>query len=133
MRVPSTVAAANAARSGAALAPAMVDLFARHPQAFGDYLEFRRETEGFAAHLAALRATLMRDHPSFSGVDYAPGAATALDLSAVGVPGEVDPAPFASPIIDFHLTNPIARASTVMAECSAARKAAAAPIRHAAE
>ena len=83
--------------------------------------------------LAALRATLMRDHPTFSGVDYAPGAATALDLSTVGVAGDLDEAPFASPIIDFHLTNPIARASTVMAECSAARKAAAAPIRHAAE
>ena len=27
--------------------------------------------------------------------------------------------PFASPILDFYLTNPIARASGVMAECSA--------------
>lgn len=43
--------------TGAALSPAMVELFARHPQAFFDYLEFRRETEGFAAFLAARRAT----------------------------------------------------------------------------
>lgn len=43
--------------TGAALAPAMVQLFARHPQAFGDYLEFRREVESFAAFLAAQRAT----------------------------------------------------------------------------
>ncbi|MEO1092679.1 MAG: FadR/GntR family transcriptional regulator [Pseudomonadota bacterium] len=43
--------------TGMALAPAMVDLFARHPRAFGDYLEFRREVEGFAAFLAAQRAT----------------------------------------------------------------------------
>jgi NADH-quinone oxidoreductase subunit G len=27
--------------------------------------------------------------------------------------------PFALPIRDFYLTNPIARASTIMAECSA--------------
>jgi NADH-quinone oxidoreductase subunit G len=31
----------------------------------------------------------------------------------------MDKAPFASPIEDFYLTNPIARASAVMAECSA--------------
>jgi GntR family transcriptional repressor for pyruvate dehydrogenase complex len=56
-----------AALTGAALAPAMVDLFARHPQAFGDYLEFRRETEGFAAHLAARRAT-ESDHAVLRGL-----------------------------------------------------------------
>jgi GntR family transcriptional repressor for pyruvate dehydrogenase complex len=56
-----------AALTGAALAPAMVDLFARHPQAFGDYLEFRRETEAFAAHLAALRAT-ESDHARLEGI-----------------------------------------------------------------
>jgi NADH-quinone oxidoreductase subunit G len=83
--------------------------------------------------LAALRAALMRDHPTFAGVDYAPGAATTLDLTAVGKPADKDPFPLKSPITDFHLTNPIARASTVMAECSAARKAATAPVRHAAE
>ena len=33
--------------------------------------------------------------------------------------------PFASPIGDFYLTNPIARASAVMAEMSALRKASA--------
>ena len=31
----------------------------------------------------------------------------------------VDKAPFRSAIDDFYLTNPIARASAVMAECSA--------------
>ena len=43
--------------TGTALPPAMIDLFARYPEAFGGYLEFRREVEGFAAHAAALRAT----------------------------------------------------------------------------
>ena len=39
--------------------------------------------------------------------------------SAAG--GACDAAPFRSPIADFYLTNPIARASAVMAECSALR------------
>ncbi|NCO16711.1 MAG: GntR family transcriptional regulator, partial [Alphaproteobacteria bacterium] len=39
--------------TGAALSAPMVELFARHPQAFFDYLEYRRESEGFAAFLAA--------------------------------------------------------------------------------
>lgn len=46
-----------AALIGTALSPAMLELFARHPTAFVDYLEFRRETEGYAAFLAAQRAT----------------------------------------------------------------------------
>ena len=32
--------------------------------------------------------------------------------------GTPDKAPFVSPVDDFYLTNPIARASAVMAECS---------------
>ncbi len=43
--------------TGAALSPAMVDLYSRHAEAFFDYLEFRRELEGYAAFLAARRAT----------------------------------------------------------------------------
>ena len=39
--------------------------------------------------------------------------------------GEVSGAAFVSPISDFYLTNPIARASKVMAECSALAKGAA--------
>jgi NADH-quinone oxidoreductase subunit G len=33
--------------------------------------------------------------------------------------GEFDKSPFRNAIDDFYLTNPIARASAVMAECSA--------------
>ena len=70
--------------------------------------------------LAELRARLIAEHPSFGRVDYvAPGAS--LDLSALGAAGELSDAPFASPITDFHQTNPIARASVTMAECSALR------------
>ncbi|MCP4009318.1 MAG: FadR family transcriptional regulator [Proteobacteria bacterium] len=46
-----------AALTGAALSPAMIDLYARHQTAFYDYLEYRRELEGFASGLAAERAT----------------------------------------------------------------------------
>jgi GntR family transcriptional repressor for pyruvate dehydrogenase complex len=43
--------------TSAALSPAMIELFARHREAFLDFLEYRREQESFAAHLAAQRAT----------------------------------------------------------------------------
>ena len=36
----------------------------------------------------------------------------------LGLAGPVETAPFRSPVSDFYLTNPIARASAVMAECS---------------
>ena len=75
-------------------------------------------------NLDALRAKLMADSPSFAGLDYAPGANTPLELKLLGVAGDVDAAPFTSAIADFYLTNPIARSSQIMAECSAAKKAA---------
>ncbi len=42
---------------GKAMTPALMDIYSRHPVAFYDYLEYRREQEGFAARLAAERAT----------------------------------------------------------------------------
>jgi NADH-quinone oxidoreductase subunit G len=77
--------------------------------------------------LAQLRAKMIADHPTFGQVDYAPGAAEPFDPAKLGAAGALDPAPFVSPIADFYLTNPIARASTTMAECSrlAAERASA--------
>jgi NADH-quinone oxidoreductase subunit G len=74
--------------------------------------------------LADLRAKLMADHPTFGQVDYAPGPAGAagFNLSKAGEKGDLGEAPFESPIKDFYLTNPIARASVTMAECSAVRE-----------
>ena len=69
--------------------------------------------------LEQLRSRLMADHPTFGQVDYAPSAPAAFDLAAVGDAGELLDQPFASPVRDFYLTNPIARASVTMAECSA--------------
>ena len=55
----------------------------------------------------------------------APGDAGDIEkLAALG--GTPDKAPFRSAIEDFYLTNPIARASAVMAECSALAEGATA-------
>ncbi|MBC7770795.1 MAG: NADH-quinone oxidoreductase subunit G [Phycisphaerales bacterium] len=70
--------------------------------------------------LGDLRAKMIAEHPTFGQVDYAPGA-TALagfDPATMGAAGDVSNAPLRSPITDFYLTNPIARASKTMAECS---------------
>jgi NADH-quinone oxidoreductase subunit G len=69
--------------------------------------------------LAELRAALFKAHPHLQRIDtIAPGDAAELrKLADMG--GAPDKAPFRSPIADFYLTNPIARASAVMAECSA--------------
>ena len=70
--------------------------------------------------LAALRAKLIADHPTFGQVGFAPGSIPApLDLTKLGKKGKVSDAAFSSPVADFYQTNPIARASVTMAECSA--------------
>jgi NADH-quinone oxidoreductase subunit G len=71
--------------------------------------------------LTQLRNKLITDHPVFGRIDVKP-AAKAFDVKAIGGKGTVQDRVFASPIADFYLTNPIARASEAMAECSAARR-----------
>ena len=69
--------------------------------------------------LAQLRAKLYAEHPHFAEIDEI-ASADAGGLSRLAVAGgEAGRAPFASAVKDFYLTNPIARASAVMAECSA--------------
>ena len=68
--------------------------------------------------LSALRKALFAAQPHLMRIDQitpADGAAIAA-LAARG--GEPAKAPFVCPIQDFYMTNPIARASAVMAECS---------------
>jgi len=71
--------------------------------------------------LDALREALFADHPSFMSLGTAPGAEGAAEFnpSEMGEAGDLSTAPLTNPIADFYMTNPIARASTVMAECSA--------------
>jgi len=77
--------------------------------------------------LAALRQKMIKEHPSFGQVDYAPGLAGAADFDAgaAGAEGVLSDTPLKSPITDFYLTNPIARASKTMAECSRLKAGAA--------
>ena len=75
--------------------------------------------------LAQLRKAMFAAHPHFMRLgEIAPGNAADIDKLAElgGAPGK---APFTSPVGDFYLTNPIARASAVMAECSALASAVA--------
>ncbi len=69
--------------------------------------------------LSQLRAELYAAFPHFAAIDsILPG--NAADLTNLGEgAGAMDKITFISPITDFYLTNPIARASKVMAECSA--------------
>jgi NADH-quinone oxidoreductase subunit G len=76
--------------------------------------------------LQQLRVKMIADHPTFGQVDYAPGAADAASFepASLGEEGKLSGEPFRSPISDFYLTNPIARASKTMAECSRLRAGA---------
>jgi NADH-quinone oxidoreductase subunit G len=68
--------------------------------------------------LAQLRAAMFKAHPHLQRVDsIEPGNAADIEkLAALG--GAPDKAPFVSAVDDFYLTNAIARASSIMAECS---------------
>ncbi|MGB6229601.1 MAG: NADH-quinone oxidoreductase subunit NuoG [Litorimonas sp.] len=70
---------------------------------------------------SALRDQMVEAFPTFGALGYAPGAVgdTAFDLSTIGTDGVLSEEVMSSPLTDFYMTNPIARASNVMAECSA--------------
>lgn len=65
--------------------------------------------------LAALRAALYAAHPHMGALD----AIAPSSFAEAPQDGALDKAAFTSAVPDFYLTNPIARASAVMAECSA--------------
>ena len=69
--------------------------------------------------LEALRTVMVKAVPSLGRLDaVAPASLSAVDALAIRT-GALDAAPFRSAIVDFYLTNPVARASTIMAELSA--------------
>jgi NADH-quinone oxidoreductase subunit G len=69
--------------------------------------------------LTQLRSTLAVAYPFLVRFDaIAPTDASVLN-SVATLGGAVDKAPFVPAVSDFYLTNPIARASRIMAECSA--------------
>ena len=71
--------------------------------------------------LAALRAALYRDYPHMAAIDEIARGDPADIRTLAGRGGSLGDGRFAPTITDFYLTNPIARASAVMAECSALR------------
>ncbi|PLX36124.1 MAG: GntR family transcriptional regulator [Hyphomicrobiales bacterium] len=81
---------------GTVFSDQIVDLIRRHPRAVADYLEFRREVEGTAAELAALRATAADKEiltRLFTGMEEAHGrgdfdAEAAIDVEFHNAVGE---------------------------------------------
>ena len=76
--------------------------------------------------LSQLRAALFKAHPHLQRIDTIEAGAAADIARLAGRGGAPDKSPFRSPVADFYLTNPIARASAVMAECSTMAKGIAA-------
>ncbi len=75
--------------------------------------------------LAQLRQALYAAHPHFMRIDQI-AAGDAADIGKLArLGGTADKTPLHSAVRDFYLTNPIARASATMAECSALANAAA--------
>jgi len=69
--------------------------------------------------LSALRQTMFKAYPHLMRVgQIVPGNSADIEKLA-GLGGGADKASFVSSVDDFYFTNPIARASAVMAECSA--------------
>jgi len=79
--------------------------------------------------LGELRERLYDEYPHFAGLDEVADAGP-IDVNAFSksmgakATGKTLSGAFVSPVSDFYLTNPIARASKVMAECSALRSGA---------
>ncbi|TDT94687.1 NADH dehydrogenase subunit G [Azorhizobium sp. AG788] len=71
--------------------------------------------------LFALRAALVSAHPHLGRLDEIEPSDATVVAKVAGLGGTPDKAPFALAVRDFYLTNPIARSSAVMAECSALR------------
>ncbi|MGO4353873.1 NADH-quinone oxidoreductase subunit NuoG [Rhizobium sp. RAF36] len=69
--------------------------------------------------LGELRGKLYAAFPHFAAVDEIAKSDSAKIAAVAKKAGKMNKSGFASPVKDFYLTNPIARASAVMAECSA--------------
>jgi len=69
--------------------------------------------------LAQLRARLYGEVPHLARIDQIEAGSAEDVARAAALSGRLGKDAFASPVRDFYLTNPVARASAVMAECSA--------------
>ena len=66
--------------------------------------------------LSQVRDRLAKAHPAFARI----GEVTAAEKRPSGTEGKCDKAPFVLPVDNFYMTDPITRASRVMAECTGA-------------
>jgi NADH-quinone oxidoreductase subunit G len=91
-----------------------------------DWAILRALSEAVGAKLpydsqSRLRAALASAHPHLARLDVVTPADPSV-IANIPREGELGSAAFASSVVDFYFTNPIARASRVMAECSALAK-----------
>jgi NADH-quinone oxidoreductase subunit G len=70
-------------------------------------------------NLEELRAAMYKVAPQLASLDHVQKADASALTELANVKGKTTNAPFLSPVKDFYFTNPIARASKIMAECSA--------------
>ena len=68
-------------------------------------------------NLSELRAKLFEDHPTFCSLEHIEPT-KGFNPAKLGQSGKPTSGAFVNPISDFYLTNPIARASHTLAECS---------------
>jgi NADH-quinone oxidoreductase subunit G len=83
-------------------------------RALSDVLDHRLPYDS----LAQLRQALFKAHPHLQRIDRITAGDSGDVRALASLGGTPDKAPFGQAIEDFYLTNPIARASAVMAECS---------------
>jgi NADH-quinone oxidoreductase subunit G len=69
--------------------------------------------------LSQLRDRLIAEYPHFATLDEAAPADAGVIVELAKAGGKPGATPFISPVADFYLTNPVARASKTMATCSA--------------
>ncbi len=70
-------------------------------------------------NLSELRAAMYKIAPQLARLDQITPADPALLADLSKAEGKMSSVPFRSPVKDFYLTNPVARATRIMAECSA--------------
>jgi NADH-quinone oxidoreductase subunit G len=68
--------------------------------------------------LAALRQAMFKTVPHLMRIDQIEAGDIRAIKDLAGKGGSIEKSPFKPAIDDYYLTNPIARASAVMAECS---------------
>jgi NADH-quinone oxidoreductase subunit G len=78
--------------------------------------------------LNALRARLYADYPHFAQVDVLEPVDAAAITALARLNGKVKKSSIGHAAMDYYLTNPIARASKIMAECSALAQRVKAPV-----